>query len=899
MASILGQLLVELGINTAAFKAGLDKSTYQARQFSSEMKGSFGELGNSVKMLGAEFGNFGPASGIIDAVSASFKTLGMAVTGVGAGMAPISTLLVAGIGGLAVAAAAGAAGLFMLGEAGTKVVEELEHVSDKTGIAIRDLQTLKAAGASVDVPLEAMVAGFRKFEQALADSGKGAQAQQVILKSLGVTSHDPKEALLQVADAFSKIQDPTVRASDAVLLFGRTGLNMLPFLEKGRAGIKEYDEVVKKFGGNVNSEAVAATERWKKSTVELSTAWEGLKISAIGTMDGIGSKVTELLAKSAAGWGYFLGGKSGTGGAQAAPDKAKDAAADARQQAADKLIASQRQYFEEMKAGGDAAYALAKAQESVAAFLAADDYKDAAAIQAKIPGLEYAAKLERERRDALNNLPKNTGTALSEVAVEVTKAYAEALKGQTSASIEAAAAQSALATIEKFQAKGTEQGIATTEQFQAALGKVSNAASRASLIMEAFKAAGADNKTAEDFVKTTDQQTAALIAQSTAQGMLGDKQAAAQARLEPLKARLTELNKVYEDLSARYGTLDPEVQQVGELLERQTAAVNQATNAVAKYNAELKQNAGKNELQQEQAKLATMQASTAALQRSGEAYALVEEKVTAYAQKTGAGADAVARFRAALVAENAEIQKQNAIKLADPANSEAGQNMLIQIQQLKQMEIQWKEQGKDITGVHLALLQVNADYQNLLAKTQGMAQGAKAAFADFAASGKTAGQTVHDEVSAALTGITNNFAEMITTGKAGWQSLVDSMEEMLLKSAIQNILNSLFKEIGGFLSGQGGLLGGIGSAITPHAAGGDVTPGKTYLVGEKGPELLNIGMAGSIVPNGQFGGGGSGGNITVVQHIQTPDVDGFKRSQNQLSSMAYRQAATKHARMNS
>jgi len=49
------------------------------------------------------------------------------------------------------------------------------------------------------------------------------------------------------------------------------------------------------------------------------------------------------------------------------------------------------------------------------------------------------------------------------------------------------------------------------------------------------------------------------------------------------------------------------------------------------------------------------------------------------------------------------------------------------------------------------------------------------------------------------------------------------------------------------------------------AAGGPVGAGKTYLVGEKGPELFTPGHAGRIVPNNQIaGGGGGGGRQTTI-----------------------------------
>jgi phage tail tape-measure protein len=58
----------------------------------------------------------------------------------------------------------------------------------------------------------------------------------------------------------------------------------------------------------------------------------------------------------------------------------------------------------------------------------------------------------------------------------------------------------------------------------------------------------------------------------------------------------------------------------------------------------------------------------------------------------------------------------------------------------------------------------------------------------------------------------------------------------------------------------------------PRAQGGPVGANQSYLVGEKGPEILRMGSnAGSIVPNDQMGGG----PVTVNFNISTVDAEGF------------------------
>lgn len=88
-----------------------------------------------------------------------------------------------------------------------------------------------------------------------------------------------------------------------------------------------------------------------------------------------------------------------------------------------------------------------------------------------------------------------------------------------------------------------------------------------------------------------------------------------------------------------------------------------------------------------------------------------------------------------------------------------------------------------------------------------------------------------------------------------------------LGTALSFVINLVGKLIGGFekVIGLGKSIGGaIGNVFGGgRAAGGPVTGGTTYLVGEQGPELFTPSSTGTIIPNNRMGGSGSNINITV------------------------------------
>jgi hypothetical protein len=105
-------------------------------------------------------------------------------------------------------------------------------------------------------------------------------------------------------------------------------------------------------------------------------------------------------------------------------------------------------------------------------------------------------------------------------------------------------------------------------------------------------------------------------------------------------------------------------------------------------------------------------------------------------------------------------------------------------------------------------------------------------------------------------GFEDQMARALTGGKVNWKSFFQSLEADLIKFAMNQALMMLLKQLAGLGGGAGGFFGGILNTFKGGmAGGGDLTPGSSYVVGENGPELLNMGnSSGSIVSNQDIGG---------------------------------------------
>jgi len=454
--NILGSLLVELGINSAAFHSGIDKATYAGKQFASELKSSFAGLSNSITQLGTSIGaGFGPIGGIVSGVTQSIAALSAAMKTAGTNVPGMMQLAgaAAGIGGAAIAAAAGFATLSI---EGSHLADELIKNSEKLGVTIEQMGALQYMADLTDLPIQTLVRGFGNFAKQLAQVGQKVTPATSLLKELGVTAHTTTYAGLSKAlDGIRAMEDPVQRMNAATTLFTRRlGLQLLPAIEDTNISLEELTKKAKDAGLSLDGAAIAKTRDWKMATVDLDEAWKGFKLSMANT-DWVTTDIN--LLKEAVEWATKLANMkkpdvarhdgasaedasmgdayTSTGDAAqnqndaafaASQDKAAAATAVLQLQkkaideddkkAEQRKVDSAQKYFETMQAGGPAAMRLKELQDDIktdeeqaatqSGKKALALWNDAAAKTKLLDMAREEARLEKETADTYANRSK-------------------------------------------------------------------------------------------------------------------------------------------------------------------------------------------------------------------------------------------------------------------------------------------------------------------------------------------------------------------------------------------------------------------------------------------------------------------------------------------------------------
>ncbi|MEN6629056.1 MAG: phage tail tape measure C-terminal domain-containing protein [Sulfuricella sp.] len=166
--------------------------------------------------------------------------------------------------------------------------------------------------------------------------------------------------------------------------------------------------------------------------------------------------------------------------------------------------------------------------------------------------------------------------------------------------------------------------------------------------------------------------------------------------------------------------------------------------------------------------------------------------------------------------------------------------------------------------------------------------GWEKAFQRYQDAAGNAAQRAQDVFTTATEGMANAMTEFAMTGKLSFQNLANDVIRQIIRMNAQAAASGMTKLLGGLVQAAVGYVAGNVSASSTYgtnfgsqqtqmlaaqdagfggmrANGGDVSPFKTYLVGERGPELLRMGAGGgSVVPNEAIGGGGTSVEINII-----------------------------------
>lgn len=192
------------------------------------------------------------------------------------------------LGGLAKVGATAIAGFAAASVAGfsaatAKIInygDELSKLSIKTGASVEALSQLKYAADLSDVSLDQLGNAFKFMSKAVAEAESGTGAAAKAFDGLNINYEafknlKPEDQFTVVAEKLSGVKDASEKTQLAMALFGRAGVDMLPMLNDGAAGLEKLRGEADSLGLTMTTDSAKAMEAFNDSMTTLGAAVMG------------------------------------------------------------------------------------------------------------------------------------------------------------------------------------------------------------------------------------------------------------------------------------------------------------------------------------------------------------------------------------------------------------------------------------------------------------------------------------------------------------------------------------------------------------------------------------------------------------------------------------------------
>lgn len=191
-------------------------------------------------------------------------------------------------------------------KAGGEHAEQIEMVSQKTGIAKQAIQQWSVALAENNLTTDHLTTGMKALSKMMVEAADPSSQAANTFEELNVTGKTTEAVILQIADGFKDMPDGAEKARLAVELFGKSGLDLIPLLNKGSEGFKESMEAAKRFGAVLSDTTLSALSGADDAFDRLGVATKSVSYQFAGLMAPAVSSVTNALSDGVGWIGRYL-----------------------------------------------------------------------------------------------------------------------------------------------------------------------------------------------------------------------------------------------------------------------------------------------------------------------------------------------------------------------------------------------------------------------------------------------------------------------------------------------------------------------------------------------------------------------------------------------------------------
>lgn len=187
--------------------------------------------------------------GQIDGLSRSLGNLNRQAAATGGGLGRMGQAA-KGVGGLmgALLPVGAVAGLTAIAKGSIDAADNLNDMSQRTGVAVESLSRFGQAAEDSGSSIEGVAKGMGQLAKRITDPSSAASKA---LSGIGVATRDAQgkvrsldAVMLEISDRFAKMPDGAEKSALAMQLFGKSGVELIPMLNQGRDALEQYQATI-------------------------------------------------------------------------------------------------------------------------------------------------------------------------------------------------------------------------------------------------------------------------------------------------------------------------------------------------------------------------------------------------------------------------------------------------------------------------------------------------------------------------------------------------------------------------------------------------------------------------------------------------------------------------------
>lgn len=202
------------------------------------------------------------------------------------------------------ASAAVGGSILAVGKSTADYAGDMYDMARGTGMGVEAFQKLAYAGRMSGVETEKLSASLVKFDRMVAEAAGGNKTYMQTFEDLGIKIKDstgklrqPNEIFEDVADIFHNTEDGIGKTALAVELFGKSGADLIPMLNDGKAGLKAFYAEAERLGLALSNEMIAKGDAFSDQLENIGEQVKGVKLQLGAALIPALSAATEKISK--------------------------------------------------------------------------------------------------------------------------------------------------------------------------------------------------------------------------------------------------------------------------------------------------------------------------------------------------------------------------------------------------------------------------------------------------------------------------------------------------------------------------------------------------------------------------------------------------------------------------